>query len=141
MGGGWYYAGVDPGASNALVTALNALAIALSLASGVTAALAWYFSRAGKIRAFEARLTAQLHIANARIETVEGGFAQFKAEVTGLTDEMIEAHTKAGKERRRIYAENQRAERREASPDAGNGADPDDRESQLRLVRERLHGG
>ncbi len=130
---------MDPAVQNDLITALNALAIVLSMAALAVSALAWFFSRAGKVRAFESRVYAQLTVAQARIETVEQGFQQHKLEITGLTDEMIDAQNKAGKERRRIYAENQRAAEKlhqadEDSPETGS------REDQLRKVRLRLAG-
>lgn len=130
---------MDVGSQNDLVTALNALAIVLSCAALAVSALAWFFSRAGKVRAFEARVYAQLTVANSRIETVESALQAHKLEITGLTDEMLDAADKAGKARRRIYAENQRRDQKEQRPteDVGGGS----REDELRKVRLRLAGG
>ncbi len=110
-------------------------------AVGVSA-LAWVFSRAGKVRAFESRVYAQLTNANARIENVESALVAHKLEVTGLTDEMCIAAEKAGKERRRVYAENQRAEARaggngEAAPPLANLS----REEQVRQVERQMRAG
>lgn len=100
---------MDPDSGTALFTALNVLALVLSTLAIAGSVLTWWFSRAQNVRAFEGRVYEQLTTAHSRIETVESAWGQHKAEISGLVDELMEQAHRAAKDRRRVYAENQRA--------------------------------
>ncbi len=132
---------MDPGAQNALVTALNALAVALSIGALAISGLAWFFSRAGRVRAFESKVYSQLTNAGARIENLESQWGAHKLEITGLCDEMLQAAEKAGKARRRMYADAQRAEKTlDVVPDEASLSPQEARARELHKVSLRLAG-
>lgn len=123
--------------ANALGTALNAVGIALGTLSLAVSAVVFWLSRAGKVRAFESRVYAQLTNAASRIEQIESQWIQEKAATAGLLEEMTNVAQRTAKERRRLYAEHQREPK---APEDGAGGDiallP--REEQLRHVRAAL---
>ncbi len=130
----------DPG--NALITVVNALGLVLAtLSLGVSGAV-YFLSRAGKIRSFENRVYAQLTNANARIESIESQWLQTKTEITALADEMVTISDKTAKERRRLYAEHQRAD---VHVEKNGGQEVEitslPRAEQLARVRASLRGG
>lgn len=127
---------MDPAAGNLLFTALNALGIVFGVLAIAGSGLTWSLSRASRIRAFEEAVFAQLTTANTRLELCEKGIQAHKLEVTNLCDEMLDAAERAGKARRRIAAENSRAERRET--EVSEDPEPQDREAAKRGVRKLL---
>ncbi|MEE8556219.1 MAG: hypothetical protein V3T00_10170 [bacterium] len=119
---------------------MNALGIVFGMLALAGSGLTWSLSRAAKIRAFEESVFAQLTTANARMELVEKAFQAHQLEISGMCDEMLESAERAAKARRRITAENARADRRVEAEDPQGGHLPEgtDRESEKRKVMKLL---
>jgi len=133
---------MDAASGFQLVTGLHALALLLSLvAIGISTAF-FTLSRAGKVRAFEARLYDQLTNAASRIESIEAKWVEEKLHLETLSDEIHRGLEMTVKERKRLAQETKRAERQEAP---GPNGEPDlanmSRADQLRVVRGLLQGG
>jgi len=133
---------MDAESANVLGTVLNAAGMAMGLVSMAVSGGVYYLSRAGKVRAFENRVYEQLTNAASRIERVESQWAEQRTFVTATVDEMVTITEKTAKERRRLYAENQRAA---ADPNANGDAQVDlsqlPREEVLRRVAASMRGG
>ncbi len=125
----------------AIGTLLNGLGLVLGAIAIAVSGVTYQLSRAGKVRAFESRVYAQLTNAASRIESLEAQWQEKGAAMTSILDEMVTQSERTAKERRRLYQEHRRDGIAANMP--GN-APPDlasmPRDEQLRQVRAFLSG-
>lgn len=128
---------MDAQLASGLHLAIPTLSLALSAVSLIAAGCAWFFSRAEKIRTFEALVTQHVQDLRRRVESVETKALEQYTALSGVADEAQALFERVNKERKRVTQENARAETRAQTP-AGNGLPT--RAEQIQAVQAHFGG-
>lgn len=124
-----------------LEVVLISVSLSLSLLAVAGAYVSWHASRARQVRSYEERIGAFISSVSQKLGVYDSQMAEHKSAMSNMLDEMGGLLDRANKERRRIAAENQRAEARAF---VGANEEPDiaslTRNQQLERVKALFQG-
>jgi hypothetical protein len=124
-----------------LSTVLASVAIGLGTLALAGSWLAWYASRAARVRAFEGRVEENMQNAARRIEACEARMVEWRAAMDGTLDQVEAAQERTTKERKRVEMANKRAEMLSGESDGGLPPPGASRSDQLDYVRRAFSRG
>ena len=119
---------------------LSLVALLLSVAAVLGSALAWHFSRAQKVRAFEHNIAQLVEAWTGKIQAMELRLQQQQTTLGDTLEAVTAVLERITLERKRVVQANTQAAKRDEDPEADVAPVPQTREQQLAVVNQRFAG-
>ncbi len=132
--------GLLGGGLEAIAPLVSHVALLFSVLALIGSTLAWHFSRAGRVRAFELQMGDAVAQLLARIENQDLRLSGMQTAQVAQTDDMNRVLASIVKERKRVKQANAMADQRETDEADAEPRAPPTREEQKRAIKLRLAG-